>query len=147
MDPLTTTHMLLMTHAGGCAIEIRHGTPPSLPVALVCLRIMLKTDANMLCTWSQSGLHLLPALLGAGADKPVLELLRSVLELHRNHARDAGDTITMAFEAGSYTQARPRTVAAGLVPVTRRQVVQGLRCRLSAHGCKSPMYQPRRPAR
>ena len=53
-----------------------------------------------------AGLHLLPALLGAGADKPVLELLRSVLELHRNHARDAGDTITMAFEAGSYTQAR-----------------------------------------
>ena len=31
-------------------------------------------------------------------------LLQSVLEVHRNHARDAGDTITMAFEAGSYTQ-------------------------------------------
>ena len=55
---------------------------------------------------AHTGLHLLPALLGAGADKPVLDLLHSVLELHRNHARDAGDTVTMAFEAGSYTQAR-----------------------------------------
>ncbi len=43
----------------------------------------------------------------------MLDLLHSVLELHRNHARDAGDTITMAFEAGSYTQAR-RLCAAGI---------------------------------
>ncbi len=68
---------------------------------------------------AHTGLHLLPALLGAGADKPVLDLLHSVLELHRNHARDAGDTITMAFEAGSYTQARR-------IPAATRPLCVGL---------------------
>ena len=51
-----------------------------------------------------AGQHLLPALLGCGADKAAQDLLRTALDLYRGHARDAGDTLMMAFEAGNLTQ-------------------------------------------
>ena len=51
-----------------------------------------------------SGQHLLPALLGGGADKAALEVLANMQDLYRGHSRDAGDTMMLAFEAGTYTQ-------------------------------------------
>ena len=68
-------------------------------------------DANCFEPWSgngplcvRAGQHLLPALLGAGADKAALRLLGSMADLYSSHSRDAGDTLMLAFQAGNYTQ-------------------------------------------
>ena len=61
-----------------------------------------------------------------------MELLQSVLELHRNHARDAGDTIAMAFEAGSFTQASHATWMPELTFPRKHRLVLALLAIVSA---------------
>lgn len=47
---------------------------------------------------------MLPALLGSGSEDQAASLLEDMLNLYSDHERDAGDTLMMAFEAGSWTK-------------------------------------------
>ncbi|KAK9867602.1 hypothetical protein WJX84_007687 [Apatococcus fuscideae] len=53
---------------------------------------------------SVSGHVLLPGLLGAGSSDEAASLLEDMLSLYSDHERDAGDTLMMAYEAGSWTK-------------------------------------------
>lgn len=51
-----------------------------------------------------AGHVLLPGLLGAGSEDEAASLLDDMLRLYSDHERDAGDTLMMAYEAGSWTK-------------------------------------------
>ena len=53
-----------------------------------------------------AGHVLLPGLLGAGSEDEAASLLDDMLRLYSDHERDAGDTLMMAYEAGSWTKVR-----------------------------------------
>lgn len=51
-----------------------------------------------------AGQWLLPALLGALRSDLTMDLLGHWQRLYEDHARDAGDTVLAAFQAGNFTK-------------------------------------------
>lgn len=51
---------------------------------------------------------MLPICVGLdGAGRAAQELLAAIAELHDNHIRDCGESLYLAYEAGSYSKAGP----------------------------------------
>ncbi|KAK9835553.1 hypothetical protein WJX74_002846 [Apatococcus lobatus] len=51
-----------------------------------------------------SGHVLLPGLVGSGSEDEAASLLDDMLRVYSDHERDAGDTLMMAYESGSWTK-------------------------------------------
>ena len=53
---------------------------------------------------------MLPVAVGLQASPAAAKShLDAVAELHDHHSRDAGESLYLAYEAGSYSKARPHT--------------------------------------
>lgn len=68
-----------------------------------------------------SGHHMLPVALGC-QDAPTLDrLLTETVLLHEDHDRDAGDTLMMAFDRGTFTKVCPSRKLDALIAHAHRQ--------------------------
>ena len=69
-----------------------------------------------------AGHHMLPVALGC-QDAPTLDrLLTETILLHEDHDRDAGDTLMMAFDRGTFTKVCPSCKSDALIAHALRQL-------------------------
>jgi hypothetical protein len=93
----------------------QHTTENNLTLMQAAARQMRKLEIKNIQLDSLASHHLLPALVALGAADDAGSMLAGTLHLFDEHAKDVGDSLMVAYDAGTYTKVGLRLEAAALL--------------------------------